>query len=92
MEAEIGPITMVVMFILFAVLPFVGLSLAIVSLIKNILQFRKGINPYRRFCRTCDQQQDYHQMAWARRDGYGWWEAMQTIQDENCKCHKYARS
>lgn len=45
-------------------------------------------NPYRRYCKACGQQQDFHTMTMASR--YGWWEDMGMIQNKSCICHKYS--
>jgi hypothetical protein len=51
--------------------------------------FRRGRNPFSRICRRCGQQQDMHCWSWSS-PGYGWWEDMQDIPDENCRCHKFS--
>jgi hypothetical protein len=53
-------------------------------------QFRKERNPFRRYCRKCDQQQDNYTVSWDTRGTGGWWEDMSPIKDPNCSCHKFA--
>lgn len=51
-------------------------------------QFRYDRNPHRRFCRTCDQQQDF--ITWVGHH-HGWWENIAPIKDPKCKCHEYTK-
>ena len=45
-------------------------------------------NPYRRYCKTCNQCQveNCYPDAWTK----GWWEEQGEIKDPDCKCHKYS--
>ena len=88
-------ITNAILFLLFVILPPVVITLAVIGFIKRVLQFRGDKrNPFRRFCKKCGQQQDYHEYSWAVNSGMygprGWWEDMQMIADESCSCHKYS--
>lgn len=47
------------------------------------------VNPYRRYCLRCGQQQD--SICWAGDEANyrrAWWEAHGAVGDPNCACHK----
>lgn len=52
--------------------------------------FRYDRSPYRRYCRTCGQQQNVYSHTWDLRAGSGWWRVMGAVKSPTCRCHKFA--
>ncbi len=45
-------------------------------------------NPFKRYCKFCNQQQDQHQLS--HKPLFKWWETMGKVINEFCLCHNYA--
>ncbi len=74
----------------FAIILFVVSMLNLIGiwlLHDNDPLFKYDRNPWRRYCKRCDQQQDQHTWSWG---GESWWEDMGAIVNKNCKCHEYS--
>jgi hypothetical protein len=53
--------------------------------IKDLLTWRRDDrNPFRRYCRHCNQRQDMYCMDYSDGPSDGWWENMGTL-NANCK-------
>lgn len=69
-----------------------GVAVVGVGLLDVDHQFEYTRNPFRRICKTCEQQQDKYDWSWNNALSYqtGWWEDTGQTIDSNCDCHKYS--
>lgn len=78
--------------VLFSGLMLIALVFVISYLIQGLCHgdrlFKKGDNPYRRYCKKCGQRQEYYVFSY--QPDRGWWEDMGRTFKKACACHKYS--